>query len=413
MAKYETNLNAATTRFWNSLYFQDNDVLSNLLSPDCHLTLKSSGTGCLGLNECLRILTEIQSRMSIFEQDKGKLRFTMKLNKIKRSARFLVTPIDSTLKFNLGFQLEWECGIVIAIRVIEDPSPGFLVIKKGISKSLSDVQNTLIRQQTGQSHHEWRTRTQMTVTAIVLPKDHLFSSPNEGPLESKTRYEYEPPSDLTEIHLINPSGSDTVDPSSGHSSPSPPSYIYPGQEILTHSDDPSLPSLIASKLKFSPHTEALLIPDRTELSCQELFYNASDFQLFAIDYGDEIKEIMAKRRVSPQQAIAIYHSIPFRRPSAGGAGTAGESARSGEGERLTEEKTSEAEVAMEEDGGQGPGETEGEEGDPQSSDPPAIPPVLVSSLKADIENERTERQRRDTLSSDRLQQQRKGWYPGS
>jgi hypothetical protein len=43
----------------------------------------------------------------------------MKLNKVKRSARFLITPIDNNLKFNLGLQLEWECGIIIGIKVVE------------------------------------------------------------------------------------------------------------------------------------------------------------------------------------------------------------------------------------------------------------------------------------------------------
>jgi hypothetical protein len=427
MSKYETNLNAATTRFWNSLYFQDNDVLNNLISPDCSLTLKSSGTGCLGINECFRILKEIQDRIQLFEKYKSKLRFTMKLNKIKRSTRFLITSIDSTMKFNLGFQLEWECGIILAIKVIEDPSPGFLVIKKSNNlggKSLSDIQNTLIRQQTGPCHYEWRKKTIMIVTGVVLPKDKherlyhggLVSEGNKTLEVKKVRYEYEGTvSDLTEIHLVDPScirsrSRTCSDPS--HPSPPippPPPFIYPGEEIHTNSESSSLsihnptvtsPTAATPKLKFSPRTEALLVPDRTELPCKELFYNASDFQLFAIDYGDEIKEIMTRRRVSPQQAIAIYHSIPFHRPSA--LSSAHDTTTTGE--PGGEDVKGKSRENMEREGE--------EEGDLESSDPPTIPPVLVSSLKAEVENERTERERRNTLSSE-APQQKKGWYPGT
>jgi hypothetical protein len=443
MSKYETNLNAATTRFWNSLYFHDQNVLQDLLSPDCHIMIKSTGTGCIGIPECMKILIEIQNRMKIFETQKGKLRFTMKLNKVKRSARFLITPIDNTLKFNLGFQLEWECGIIIGIKVVEDPSPGFLVIKK-TGKVLSDMQNTIIRQQTGPSHHEWRQRSQTLVTGFVLPKEipSLAMGESQSPgSESKSHFTFDQMNDLTEIHFIAPpkeleenhrDGSDEDDemgakessrtsPSTASKSfsPSPSSpavFIYPGDEIVspsssssTESQQPSCPppqNINNSKIKFSSETQALLVPERSELPCKELFYNASDFQLFAIDYGDEIKEIMMTKRVSPQQAIAIYHSIPLRSPHPPTAPTLaspvdGDVAASGPEDdlnRLTEDEKKSFQ--------------EGEGNDSSSDPPPPIPPVLVSSLKADIEQER---QRRDSASSEKSQthsHQRRGWYPG-
>lgn len=375
MAKYETNLNAATTRFWNSLYFQDNDVLENLLSPDCHIVLKSNGTGCIGIQECMKIFKEIQNRMSHFEHEKGKLRFTMKLNKVKRSARFLITPIDSTLKFNLGFQLEWECGIIIGIKVVEDPSPGFLVIKKS-GKTLSDTQNTIIRQQTGPSHHEWRKVSNTVVAGVVLPKENIS---NDGPLESKTRYEFENQSDSTEIRFIPVESADQD------------KFIYPGDDVLAL-DELETQNSNNSKLKFSPKTHVLLVPERNELPYKELFYNASDFQLFAIDYGDEIKEIMMSKRVSPQQAIAIYHSLPSR----------------------STEVVPPSDVDLTSTEEEKKSDPEDEDGIEDSTlvDPPSIPPVLVSSLKADIENERKEREFRNSTSSD-TSRQRRGWYPGT
>jgi hypothetical protein len=426
MSKYETNLNAATTRFWNSLYFHDQHVLQDLLSPDCHIMLKSTGTGCIGITECLKILNEIQNRMKIFETQKGKLRFTMKLNKVKRSARFLITPIDHTLKFHLGFQLEWECGIVIGIKVVEDPSPGFLVIKK-TGKVLSDMQNTIIRQQTGPSHYEWRQRSHTLVTGFVLPKDTTVVGPGttttESPsYESKSHFTFDQMNDLTEIHLIpltkefeekSDEAEEGVTSSATPSPPAPPqSFIYPGDDLIS-SSSPSL-NTHNSKLKFSPRTEALLVPERSELPCKELFYGASDFQLFAIDYGDEIKEIMMTKRVSPQQAIAMYHSIPLRNPrpvtpTAAAAGeTGGADGAVGDNSeddlnRLTEDEKKSFQ--------EGEGEGEIDEDD-ISSDPPPIPPVLLSSLKAEVEHER---HRRDSASSEKSQAhsyQRRGWYPG-
>lgn len=429
MSKYETNLNAATTRFWNSLYFHDQHVLQDLLSPDCHLMIKSTGTGCIGIMECMKILIEIQNRMKIFETEKGKLRFTMKLNKIKRSARFLITPIDNTLKFNLGFQLEWECGIIIGIKVVEDPSSGFLVIKKS-GKPSSDIQNTIIRQQTGPSHHEWRQQSQTIVTGFVIPKEIPVVATESPKYESKSHFTFDQINDLTEIHFVSPkelkksSGeqgdedkeeeSSITSPSNASQSLSPSSlttFIYPGDEITSHSEaQPSSPpqNIFNSKIKFSPETRALLVPERSELPCKELFYNASDFQLFAIDYGDEIKEIMMTKRVSPQQAIAIYHSIPLKNPHASttapsptdGDDVSGNLNPEDDLNRLTED-----EKKSFQDG----------EGDLSSDPPPPIPPVLVSSLKADIEQERIERRRCDSTSSENSQansHQRRGWYPG-
>lgn len=461
LQKYDTNLNAATTRFWNSLYFNDNDVLENLLAPDCHIMLKNIGTGCIGINECIKILNDIQNKIKLFEIEKGKLRFTMKLNKIKRSARFLITPIDSTLKFNLGFQLEWECGIVIGIKIVEDPSPGFLVIKK-TGKSLSDVQNSVLRQQTGPSHLEWRTISKTKISAFVLPKDihnhnnNGVSVNNEdngnennniinGTTESKLpRIDFDQFNDLTEINYIPVEEDDDNSNNNNHNHDNDNEnnnndnknknkkseiFIHPGDEILSTSDLHTPININKSKIKFDSCITALLVPERLELPCKDLFYNASDFQLFAIDYGDEIKEIMMTKRVSPQQAIAIYHSLPLNSSqippntndetqlmptdSIGNEELKNES--NNDNDDLDNDNENDELMKDNEEGNNGSflsntsslSSTTSATASSQS-----IPPILVSSLKADIEHERTaERQRRDTLSSD-LTQPRRGWYPG-
>ena len=175
--EYDTNLHAATSLFWKALHSGGSTAINDLISPDCQYTTKNDGIDCAGDKECVQRLIILKTGIIEFEKSCSKLKIAVKVNRRKKTSRFLVTSYNKSFDFSLGFFLLWECGIITGIKVIEDAPKDFLEsTKHGKDKKRhSQVQNEGMRARTGKAHYKWRQQVRIIPTGVVVNRNDLFN----------------------------------------------------------------------------------------------------------------------------------------------------------------------------------------------------------------------------------------------
>ena len=129
----------------------------------------------------MKRLVELKTGIIEFETSCSKLRIGVKVNRRKKTSRFLVSALTKSFDFSLGMFLLWECGIIIGIKVIEDAPKDFLESTKLGKENarLSQAQNKVMRSRTGTAHYKWRQLARTTPTGVVVDRHELskFTSP--------------------------------------------------------------------------------------------------------------------------------------------------------------------------------------------------------------------------------------------
>lgn len=330
--EYDTNLHAATTVFWNALHIEGETALRDLLSPDCQYIGKGEGIECYGCDACIEKLTELKMGIIEFEKTCTKLRIGVKVNRRKKTSRFLISPLQKSFEFSLGVLLLWECGIIIGIKVIDDAPNDFLESSRlgRENARLSQAQNIVMRSRTGKSHYKWRQVAVTKHTGVVVGQADMASfiksdgntegprdqeSPGTNSLNSKAN-EHGGPEEIfipIKVDFTN----DTQEPLHTscvviNSDPTVSRRSVDDSAEETTNTAKSCPEAIVvdnnkKRLRFDHTVTAALIQERCELPPEGVFYTALDIHHFTQDFAEEVREVARKHNVSYKEAIDIYY----------------------------------------------------------------------------------------------------------
>jgi hypothetical protein len=330
--EYDTNLHAATTVFWNALHVVDGEIaLRDLLSPDCQYVGKGEGIECYGCDACIEKLAELKMGIIEFEKSCSKLRIGVKVNRRKKTSRFLISPLQKTFEFSLGVLLLWECGIIIGIKVIDDAPKDFLESSRlGRENSrLSQAQNTVMRSRTGKSHHKWRQVAVTKPTGVVVGQTDMASFVKMGANDGKDSEESRPAA------ATDSANSSKSKPEAGSEGGPEEIFVPIKAEFIGDTHEPLHTSAVLvddhrrsneaggtsnctdgatviidnnkKRLRFDRTVQAALIQERCELPHEGVFYTALDIHHFTQDFAEEVREVARKHNVSYKDAIDIYY----------------------------------------------------------------------------------------------------------
>jgi hypothetical protein len=170
-----TALKNATATFCAGLLVPNSSlILHDLLSPDCKFSSAGKEKEIRkGDAQCMESLLEFQTMIFQFEKEHGSLRRGLKINEKKQKTRILLLPSNVTMTFRIGFILQWECGVLVHVTVVEDPWQGFLdeLTASEENRKLDQQSTNNLRKSVSSSHLKWRKISDVVVDAFVTNVD--------------------------------------------------------------------------------------------------------------------------------------------------------------------------------------------------------------------------------------------------
>jgi len=322
-SKYSFDTQSASLVFWDALKgTRGCRNLEDLLSPDC-----SIGSHRSGYTVCCDRLREVQSQIRKFEEEVGELQIDMKSSKSGSRFRFLISPAESSTsnsttssQFRIGITLEWELGVIVSIRIFNDPKSNFLSSKKSNRSESHDegVNVLMMRAKTSKSHIKWRRCCRSVLAGVVMDDDTESSDRKEtylwvndsasvsNGMPAETVLWTPPRGGLHERldhHIqVTPLESECSSVSSNDTSSRSASTVSNSTDTALERD---------RGVRFDSLVRIILIPSRVEMPFQELFYSEEDIKMFGMDFAKVVRELMSIHDVTLKEAMKIYYTDPI------------------------------------------------------------------------------------------------------